>query len=73
MTQRRATTVEIDTELLAAAREALGTRGLEDTIDQALTEAVQTSRRRRLAERLRTGEGIDRELLDQEARTNHWR
>lgn len=56
----RRTSLEIDEERLAHAREVLGTRGVKDTVDRALEEVVRADLRRRLAERIRTGEGIDR-------------
>lgn len=56
---KRRTTIEIDDGLVEEAREVLGTRGLRDTVEAALTEAVRAARRRRLAERLVTGEGLD--------------
>lgn len=63
----------VDDELLAQAQSALGTAGLKDTVDRALTEAVRAQRRRELMERLETGEGFDRELLSDEVRRSHWR
>ena len=42
------TTLNVDTELLAAARQALGTRGTTDTIRRALEEVVNRQRRERL-------------------------
>lgn len=53
------TTIEVDLELLARAQEALGTKGIKDTIDKALHEVWRAEMRRQLAERLRTGEGLD--------------
>lgn len=63
----RRTTIEIDEDLLRRAQEALGTHGLKDTVDAAFTEAIRKHLRERLAERIRTGEGIDRgpEMLAQ--------
>ncbi|MDH3524420.1 MAG: type II toxin-antitoxin system VapB family antitoxin [Acidobacteriota bacterium] len=62
----RRTTIEIDDALLARAQEALGTRGLKETVDTAFREAIRRALRGRLAERIATGQGIDRspELLD---------
>ena len=62
----RRTSLEIDEERLARAQQALGTTGIKDTIDRALDEVVRAELRRRLAERVRTGEGVDRgvELLE---------
>lgn len=68
----RKTTIEVDDQLLEEAREALGTRGLKDTVDAALNEVVRAARRRELAERLATGEGLD---FDEEttAAARRWR
>ena len=62
----RRTSVEIDEERLARAQLALGTTGVKDTIDRALDEVHRADLRRRLAERVRSGKGIDRgeELLE---------
>jgi Arc/MetJ family transcription regulator len=62
----RRTSVEIDEERLARAQRALGTTGIKDTIDRALDEAHRAALRRRLAERVRSGKGVDRgeELLE---------
>jgi hypothetical protein len=50
----------------------LGTKGVKDTIDRALDEVLRADLRKRLAERIRTGEGIDRgeEILEASRR---WR
>lgn len=69
----RRTTIMVDDELLSHARDALGTKGLKDTVDRALEDAVRASRRRRLAERLESGDGFDRSLLSDESRRAHWR
>lgn len=53
----------IDDELVAEAGRALGTTTMRETVDRALTEVVRAQRRRRLAERLRTGEGMDLDAL----------
>src|SRR5579859_1037722 len=55
----RRTTIEMDDALLAEARSVLGTRGLKETVDRALTEVVRASRRRALASRLASGAGLD--------------
>jgi Arc/MetJ family transcription regulator len=55
----RKTTITVDDELLAKAQAVLGTHGLKDTVDQALTEIVRAALRRDLADRLETGEGLD--------------
>ena len=61
----RRTTIEVDDELLSRAQEALGTRGLKDTVEKAFREAIRRDLRERLAARIETGAGIDRspELL----------
>lgn len=61
----RRTTLEVDDALLGQAQQALGTKGLKDTVDRAFHEAIRRSLRERLAERIVTGRGIDRspELL----------
>ena len=71
MAQRR-TTIEIDDRLLAEAQAALGTYGLKDTVDAALSQAVRTARRTALIDRLRTQRGVD---LDPESlrETRRWR
>lgn len=56
----RRTSLEIDEEQLTRAQRVLGTTGVKDTIDRALEEVLRADLRRRLAERVRTGEGIDR-------------
>ena len=58
MVQR--TTIEIDEGLLADAKKVLGTTGIKDTVDTALHEVIRRSLRRRLAERIENGTGIDR-------------
>lgn len=68
----RRTSLEIDEERLTRAQRVLGTHGIKDTIDRALEEVLRADLRRRLAGRLRTGEGIDRgeEVLEASRR---WR
>ncbi len=62
----RRTSIEIDDVRLARAQSALGTVGVKDTIDMALHEVIRADLRRRLAARVRSGDGIDRgeEVLD---------
>ena len=55
----RRTTIEVDEALLAQAQQVLGTSGLKDTVDSALVAVVRAERRRRLAARLRSGDGVD--------------
>lgn len=61
----RRTTIVVDDMLLRQAQQALQTRGLKDTVDKAFREVVRHHLRKRLAERIESGEGIDRspELL----------
>lgn len=61
-TMLRRTTIEVDDELLGRAQAALGTRGLKDTVDAALGEAVRRAQRERLAQRITTGSGIERSV-----------
>jgi len=49
------TVVDIDDELLAAAREALGTTTKVETVNRALAEVVALAARRRDLERLCSG------------------
>jgi hypothetical protein len=49
------TTVDVDKELAAQAAEVLGTETLKETVNTALAEIVRAEARRRLAERVRSG------------------
>ena len=55
----RKTTISVDDELVSKAQAVLGTHGLKDTIDGALSEVVRAARRRELSEQLARGEGLD--------------
>ena len=55
----RKTTIAVDDELLEQAQAVLGTHGLKDTVDKALTEVVRAALRRELADQLESGEGLD--------------
>ena len=55
----RKTTITVDDELLEKAQAVLGTHGLKDTVDGALTEVVRAALRRELADQLESGEGLD--------------
>lgn len=44
----RRTTLDIDEDMLSKAREILGTRGVKDTVDEALREVVRREAGRRL-------------------------
>lgn len=65
------TALRLDEELLAQARDLLGTKTTTDTIHAALTEVVARRGRERLFERLRTQDGID--LADEEVMAGAWR
>lgn len=56
----RRTTLDVDDVLLARAQSALGTTGLKDTVTAAFSEAIRRSLRDELADRVATGEGVDR-------------
>jgi Arc/MetJ family transcription regulator len=49
------TSIDIDRDAATRAAEILGTKTLRETVDVALREVVAGERRRRLAERVRTG------------------
>lgn len=55
--------IDIDDRLIEEASRALGTQGLRDTVEAALTEAVRAARRRELADQLASTEGLDRDAL----------
>ena len=65
------TALRLDEELLAEARDLLGTKTATDTIHTALTEVVARRGRARLFERLRTLEGMD--LADETVMREAWR
>jgi Arc/MetJ family transcription regulator len=44
----RRTTLDIDEDMLGKAREILGTRGIKDTVDEALREVVRREAGKRL-------------------------
>jgi Arc/MetJ family transcription regulator len=56
----RRTSIELDDSRLASVQRILGTTGVKDTIEGAFDEVLRSDLRRRLARRVRTGEGIDR-------------
>lgn len=68
----RRTSLEIDEDLLSRTQRVLGTTGVKDTVDRAFEEVLQADLRRRLADRVRSGKGIDRgeEIL---AASRKWR
>lgn len=66
------TMVDIDPELLAAARSELGAGTIKETVNRALAEIVARAARRRLVGQLRTADGLD--LSDPDAaRGEAWR
>jgi Arc/MetJ family transcription regulator len=50
--------LDIDDEMLAQAREILGTRGVKDTVDEALREIVRIEAGKRLIARLKENEDL---------------
>lgn len=67
----RKTTLVIDDALINEAQQALGTKGIKDTIDRALEDAVAREAGRRLIEQLRQMDGLD--LDDEEVMRSAWR
>lgn len=63
--------VDIDDDLLARARAALGTATMKDTVNGALQEVVNLELRRRHADQLATMEGLD--LDDPTVMSRAWR
>ena len=70
MSHRR-TLVEIDPELLDAAKSFLGTTTIKDTIDRALREIVRSQVTGEHLRDMRTLEGLD--LDDPEVMAQAWR
>lgn len=68
---RRKTSFAIDSAKVAAAQEILGTKGLTDTVDAALTAVVELKQRRRLLELLSDSTAL--ELDDPEVMAGAWR
>lgn len=56
----RRTSVELDDQLLKRVQRVLQTSGIKDTIETAFNEILRADLRKRLANRIRQGEGIDR-------------
>ncbi len=52
----RRTTLDIDDDMLGKARAILGTRGIKDTVDEALREVVRVEAGRRLIARYKDNE-----------------
>jgi Arc/MetJ family transcription regulator len=54
----RRTTLEIDEDMLSQARAILGTKGVKDTVDEALREVLRMEAGRRLIEWLKENEDL---------------
>lgn len=54
----RRTTLEIDEDMLAQAREILGTKGVKDTVDEALREVLRREAGERLIEWYKENEDL---------------
>jgi Arc/MetJ family transcription regulator len=52
----RRTTLDIDDDMLSKAREILGTRGVKDTVNEALLEVVRVEAGKRFIARLKDNE-----------------
>lgn len=63
--------VDIDDELLREAGTILGARTMRETVNRALEGVVAAERRRRLIDRLESGDGID--LADESIMNDAWR
>jgi Arc/MetJ family transcription regulator len=64
-TMPRRTSIVVDDALLEEAQQALGTRGLKETVYAALNEAIRSRRRMQLLARLRDPVGFDDDALRQ--------
>lgn len=67
----RKTTLTIDDDKIAQAREILGTTGITDTIDAALRDTIRRAAAERLIERMTTMNDLD--LADPEVMADAWR
>ena len=67
----RRTLVEIDPDLLDAARSLLGTKTIKDTVDRALREVVRAQVTAEHLRDMRSLEGLD--LDDPEVMAQAWR
>jgi Arc/MetJ family transcription regulator len=56
----RRTSIELDESRLGRVQRVLGTTGVKDTVEKAFDEVLQADLRRRLARRIKSGEGVDR-------------
>jgi hypothetical protein len=70
-TSRRKTSFEVDTAKVEAAKQVLGTKGLTDTVDAALSEVVKLRQRKTLVELLFRPGALA--LDDPEAMSGAWR
>jgi Arc/MetJ family transcription regulator len=61
----RRTSIVVDDDLLEEAQQALGTRGLKETVYAALNEAIRARRRKQLLARLGDPSGFDDDALRQ--------
>lgn len=61
--------VDIDDALLSKAQELLEAETMKETVNLALTEVINLDRRRRLLDRMRTGNGVD---LDETTMGEAW-
>jgi len=64
----RRTTLEIDDDMLSQAREILGTKGVKDTVDEALREVL----RREAGERLMAWWQENEDLRNPEIMRHAW-
>lgn len=64
------TSLNLELDLVAEAREILGTHGTTDTVTRALEEIVRREKLRELAER--TFEDLTPEALEELRRTRTW-
>ncbi len=67
----RKTTLAIDDEKIAQAREILGTAGITDTVDAALRDTIRRAAAERIIERMATMDGLD--LAGPEVMDEAWR
>lgn len=54
----RRTTLDIDEDMLARARDILGTTGVKDTVNEALLEVVRREAGKKLIRRLKENEDL---------------
>jgi Arc/MetJ family transcription regulator len=66
----RKTSIAIDEELLAAAKEVLATSTIRETVEKALLEALRAEARRQERRALSQMDGLD--LADEEIMSQAW-